>query len=432
MSVTNNNTDGLGPYNDLGEHQYSILYKSMDVPLIDIRKKYYYRFVILSLLLLLIAFLLAFLVKIPNYLQLPIVMENAVQDHVKIFNHSTRVKQYFVNLGDTIKEGQPICQISSPEIQNLISAINTAKNNIKALEGYDSKNVNIQIVNIDKQAQEKKRSLEALHGEEEITISLFNSRKLALKSNIAYAKTIRDKNKVLHEHGAVSQEFFLEREKEYSDLQNELSILKNLHLQSIQQFKYKVQEIKEALIAYSITQDELEINYESDKNKLEDQIKLAKDNLQLFYGAYKLDENKIILLAPKDGRITYRYPDNELIETGDIIYRLEEYRGEFESKGLIESKNIGYLKTKMKAKIMLETFPHYEWGSISGHVAKISASPNRNGQYTFSIALDEKNYKISPLLQNGHTGQASIIIEKKSLVGYIFRNFKKELSRLVI
>jgi len=419
MSATNNNIEQHGPYKDLGEQQYNTLYKTLDVPLVDIRKKYYGRFMLLSLLLLLLTILFASFVKIPHYLQVPIVMENTVKDHVVIFNHSARVKQYFVTAGAEVKEGQEICQISSPEIQSLIATIRSAENKVKALEDYDSKNVDIQIKNIRTQAQIKNKNLTAIDAEKKAALALYHSKRQALDSEIAYAKTIRDKNKLLYEDGIISQFDYLEIEKKYIDKLNDLSILEKTQIQNTQEFDLKEQAIREMLVMYSIQENELESNYESDELKFADQIDLAKNNLYLSYGKYKLDDNGLILLAPMDGKMTYCYPDKALLQTGEILYRLEEEKGAFESNGYLNARDIGYVKSEMKARIMLETFPHYEWGSLTGNINEVSIAPNGEGQYAFTSTITDDNARISPLLQNGQTGVASIIIEEKSLFAYM-------------
>ncbi len=431
MSATKLDNSKRGPYGDLEEQQYNTLYKTMDVPLMDIRRKYFKQFMIVSLLVLGMAIFLASVVPIPNYLQVPIVIENIEQDHSVMFNHSIRVKNYFVNAGEEVKKGEAICHISSPEIQNLISAIRVAQNDIQGLEKHDAQNIDVQMQNLDAQKDAEKNSFTFLKAEKRAATDLFNSRRSGLEKELKYLGNLKNKNHALYREGVISQVEYLRFEKDYTDKLSELSVLEKNHLQNMQQYNLRMQEVNENLVSFSSDQNQIVSNFETDKGKLSDQIELAKKNLQLFYGDYQLRNDELVLLAPKDGAITYLYPDNKLLNSGEILYRLEDAGGQFEANGLVAAAEIGYVDADMVSKIMLETFPHYEWGVLTGEIENISSSPNEEGQYTLSISLTKENPKISPLLQNGQTGTASLVIEQKSLFGYIFRDFKRMGSGII-
>lgn len=431
MSVTKDHSPAQAAHQDLEKQQYEVLYKEMDVPLLDIRKQYFSTFLMCALFLLLLTLLFASFVKIPNYLQVPIVMKNTMDDHIVLFNHLARVEEHFVKIGDYIEKDQAISRISSPEIQNLISAIQLAENNIKVLKDYDAKNIDVQIKNIDTQHKMKNKKLEVLQEEKRAAISLYHAQKAVLTSELDYAKMLSNKNKALYEEGLVSELVYLDAEKKYADKLHDQSILEKTHLQALQQFEIRAQVVNEALLTNSIKQTELESKHQLDEHKLREQIDLAQQKLALFYGSYQLDAKGLILLAPMAGKITYYHPDHQLLQIGEILYRLELSQGRFESTGYLQANDIGYVKSEMETKVMLETFPHYEWGSLSGRIKELSVSPNAKGQYTLAIDIIDENDRITPLLQNGQTGTASIIIEKKSLFSYLFRDFRKLTSELV-
>lgn len=431
MSAIDQESKQHGPFGDLEEQQYDVLYHSMDVPLVDIRKKNFKTFFTVGMLLLGLVVLLSATVQIPNYVQVPIVIENVEQDKVMMFNHSARVKEYLVAVGDEVKAGQRICKVSSPQIQGLISAIRIAENDIQALENHDSIGVDLQINNLNKQIEARHARIRALDAEQNAAISLFNSRVKALDSEIAYARTLKERNKGLLENGAISQLDYLESERSFLDKQDELALLEKGHDQNLQQFKIRQEELRETMLTLSNRQDELLRGYKTDRSKLQGEIALAKQNLELYYGAYEIVSDELVLLAPQAGKVTYCYPSNQLLQAGEILYRLEVGRGEFEAKGVVEANRIGYVRRLMTAKVMLETFPHYEWGSLDGAIDKVSASPDEEGNYSISVALTGGNPRISPLLQNGQTGTCSIIFERKSLFGYIFRDFQRVTSEVI-
>ena len=431
MSAIDPNEPGYGPLKDLEEQQFGVLYQSMDVPLRDIRKKSFGWFFLTGIVLLLMVICLGIFVKIPNYLEVPIVIENLEQDRVMMFNHSARVSEYMVEVGESVEAGQAICKVSSPQIQALISAIRIAENDIRALENHDSVDISLQVENIEKQIGARNARLAALNAEEAAATNLFISQRSALESELAYSKSLKDRNEGLAKEGAISQADYLESERNYLSQSDELALLEKSHEQGLQQFNMRRAEIRETLVTLRNQQEELSRGYRTDRGRLQDQIDFAEKNLELYYGAYEVDGDELVLLAPEAGTMTFCYPSNQLLQPGEILYRMESGKGEFAAKGTVEATQIGYVHTDMPAKVMLATFPHFEWGNLSGKIGRVSSSPDEEGLYSISVALSADNPRIAPLLQNGQTGECSIIFEEKSLFGYIMRDFRRVASEIV-
>ena len=114
-----------------------------------------------------------------------------------------------------------------------------------------------------------------------------------------------------------------------------------------------------------------------------------------------------------------------------MLYRMQNSKGTFKGKGFVGADKVGYLKDSLSTKVMLETFPHYEWGKLTGIIANVSKSPNELGTYAFNIEITKDNPRITPLLQNGQTGNGYILIEEKTLVGYLSRSINKSAENLL-
>ena len=417
--------EGYGPQGDLEEQQYNELYQAMDVPLMDIRKKSFRAFTILCLILLGTLICFAAFIPIPNYVQVPIVIENTDQEHVMLLNHSARLNTYRVEVGDSVIAGQNICEVSSPQIQALISEIRVAENNIRSLDEHGHIDLDVQIRNLDAQITAKDAQIKALQAEETAAVSLYNSSREALESSIEYSRTLFEKDGYLYENEGISEVEFLRSKRALQDKEDELAMTDKAHAQTMQQFRIRLEELNETLVNLKNQQTELSSSFKTDRSRLEDQIAFARKNLELYYGPCEIEGDALMLRAPKSGKVTYRYPSHQLLQPGEILYRLEISKGSFEARGMIAANQIGYVRPTTEAKIMLETFPHYEWGSLPGRVDKISTSPNEVGEYSVSVSITKGNPRISPLLQNGQTGECSLIFEERSLLGYLFRDFKR-------
>ncbi|MEM6804175.1 MAG: hypothetical protein AAF696_22415 [Bacteroidota bacterium] len=431
MSVINQDSANYGPNQDLEAHQYETLYQEWDVPLLDIRKRYFQPLLIICSALLLLFILLANLVEIPNYLEIEIIIENQDKDQMVFFPYPVKAEGYLVELGDTLEKGQKICRISAPQIQALIAEIKSVEHDIHILDTYDAENVAFQSDNLRQEKEARQLRVEALISEKNASIALFHEEREALHAKIAYRKDLKEKDQFLLGKGAISEWEYLATERKYLDKLDELAILKNTYNQSFEQFKQRKVALEESLLTIEHQIKELEQSFKFKRNKLYAKLAHRKRNLTLHYGPYSIEEGEFFLLAAREGKLTYLYPDQELLETGDILYRLEVSSRKFIAKGELRADQIGYIKQAMAAKIMVETFPHYEWGSMSGKVKHLSKSPGEEGVFSIFIEIEEDNSLLLPLLQNGLSGKCSLIIEQKTLFSYALRRIKKSISTLI-
>ncbi len=431
MSATNSATDNWGPLGDLEEQQYHALYFAYDVPLQDIRKKSFKWFFRIGTLLLLISLMLASSVPIPNYLQIPIVMENTSKDHVRLFTHAVHVSDRRVSAGEEVQPGQPICKVSSPQIQTLISAIRRAQNDLQVLQEHDSLEVHQQVKNMDKELDARQSRITALLAEQTAAEALFQTQKASLSAEMAYAHTLAQKDSLLFKEEVISEVDHLASQRNHLAMASEMALAEKAYLQRTQQFNHRLAELKESLVTISNQQAERLNRYQAEEQRLRDQLRFARQDLRLHFGAYEIDQDALVLLAPSAGLITYCYLDNQLLQAGEMLYRLAVNKGHYEARGMIEANQIGYVRPEMQAKVMLETFPHFEWGSLTGAVGRISTSPNERGTYPITIAITQDNPKITPFLQNGQTGTCSLVFERKSLFGYMFRDIKRLAAEAV-
>lgn len=425
MSTSEEVKTDYGPLADLEEQQFKRLYHALDEPILDIRKKYFTFFTIAGILFLALLVLFAYWIKIPNYIKIPVRIENAVHEQVVVFNHSVRVAEFYASSGDTLKRGGPIVRIHSPEIQSLIAAIKTEEKKLHLLQKVDSVLVNEQIAQLEKENLMLYSKLETLKKDQHAATDLHQTNTEAMQAELSYLETVFERNKVLFQDSTISELRFLECQKDYLNKKAELASLKHAYSRTEHDITLQTQQINEELVRNENNQALLFSSYQADKNKISEQIASAKHQLDLYYGSHYMLDGTLILTAPKAGVLTYAYPSQQLLETGATLFRLQSGEGNFSATGTISADKIGYIQSGMPVKVRLETFPVYEWGSLSGAVETVSRSPDEKGGYFLKVLMKSNNLKITPLLQNGQIGVAAILFEEKSLAEYLSNRIQK-------
>lgn len=430
-NINDEENSTFGPFNDLEQQQYKKFYTSLDVPLMDIRKKYYSIFLIVGTILLIFIVILAITIKIPNYLKIPISIESIEKDDVNLFNHSVNVENFYAKVGDTLSINDSICKVSAPEIQEIISEIKLAQSQLKSLKKFDSLDVGLRISNLDNEVATKQYLLNSLELESKAINDWYISKKAALSEEVIYHENLEQVNRGLFEKDVISKFAYLEIKKNTINKKEELISLPNEFGQKIQQINFKIKEVNGEVVVLRNSQREFSSSYKTNSSKLNEQITVSLDKLKLYYGNFKIVDDGLILLASHKGLLTFGYQSNNLLQPGEILYRLDSSNGGFEARGFIKANKIAYLKPSLTSKIILETFPNYEWGALTGIVNNISKSPNERSLYPFSIKITKENTLISPLLQNGQTGTGYILIEKRTLGNYLFRSLSKTKDELL-
>lgn len=427
MSIINQNpnTNSLDSFGDLESQQYEKLYNSYDVPLLDIRKSYFKYFFFVGIVILAMVLFLSFWLKIPNYLKVPVQIDNKINDLVMDFNHSVKVNKFYIQTGDTVILGQELCMIASPEIQQLIYEIKNAESQLLLLLEVDSMDLDVKRKNVLKQIKNKEDLYKDIEEEIKTTQNYFNAKINSTRSELNYLLSLEADNKVLLDSNIISKFDYQKIKQDYLNKANELEAINIEFDQQINQLQFRSTQIRGELVQFKNNETELKFSFTSKKSKVLEQIKLANDRLKLYYGDFKLLNGNLILLAPKAGVIVFKYPNNKILEKGEVLYKLQNNGGGFEGLCTIDAEKVGYLKENLEAKILLKTFPHYEWGNLTGVLKAISQSPNEKGIYSFVIEIITISPSINPLLQNGQTGDGYILIEELTLRQYLSRSFNK-------
>ncbi|WP_430411497.1 hypothetical protein [Kordia sp.] len=415
---------------DLKELQYNDLYKNNDRPLNDLRKQHKSFVLWVCAGLFVLALILAITLKIPNYVTIPVVIENQGETREMSFSHDVRVLKNYIGLGDSIVVGDQLCLITSPEIKSLISQIVKAEQKLQSLVQLDSIQLESTLLGLQEEQTAKYALIKAIQTERKAALSAFKSEQLALKASADYTTILFQKNHTLYRKGVISQVEFLTVKRNYQQVLAQRDVLMKNHLQNMQSYELQIERINESLVPIRNQETATTLNYEIKIKKLYQAIEIARHELELQYGNVEIDGNSLILKAQKDGVITYRSSGQSRLISGQILYRAEYSREKLFAKGFLNSEIIGQIETNMIGKINFESLPSYQWGILKGRIHTISLSTDNEGRYAFTATIKNTNPKVYRRLRNGQSGNMSVIIDSKTLIGYLTVSFKKNTSML--
>ncbi len=68
--------------------------------------------------------------------------------------------------------------------------------------------------------------------------------------------------------------------------------------------------------------------------------------------------------------------------------------------------------------LKFDAYPHFEHGLMSGSVTEISSTVDETGTYPMRVRVDPASNDFE--LASGMTGSATMIVERRSVLGHLF------------
>lgn len=219
----------------------------------------------------------------------------------------------------------------------------------------------------------------------------------------------------LFEKGVISASEFQQRNQTL--LQKEMGFAndnKNLNMERMSLANLK-REIMELELQKTEYEQQLEATYIKTKNELKTQLEEW--------------EYQYIIRSPIDGKLSYFNEMNEgdFITAGERMLTIIPFQEqELHAIGMFPVANAGKVKTGNKVILKLDAYPYHEYGTIAGHVKRISEIPVEN-TYSIVIALPDglrTNYEKKILFKQRLTATADIVTKDQSVLQRIFYQFE--------
>lgn len=229
-----------------------------------------------------------------------------------------------------------------------------------------------------------------------------------------------DRSKTLFREGVISQmEYDNARaafyQKEYS--------LEGAH-SSIANQKIQIAQLEQTIM------DQTE-QYREQKKTLEQGLNQSYENLA---AAIELWEQNYLFKSPTDGLVSFTkiWSINQNVRAGDtVVTVIPEKAGEIFGKVVLPVQGSGKVKVKQRVNIKFLSYPHVDFGMVSGIVRSRSLVIQDNS-YIVEVALPEglkTNYGNNLPFNQEMTGTAEIITDDIRLLDRIFKPLKSILER---
>ncbi|MCV9926268.1 HlyD family efflux transporter periplasmic adaptor subunit [Flavobacterium sp. LS1R49] len=194
----------------------------------------------------------------------------------------------------------------------------------------------------------------------------------------------------------------------------------------------------------SISQTKSSIN-DLDKNTKTTRINETKDEVNLFrntiqsYSQLKKVigdwELAYVLRSSIAGEVSFLqvWKENQSVTSGDNIFTVIP-RNETNYIGKVKAiaQNSGKLKQGQKVNIRLANYPDREFGVLNGNVENISLTPDKEGNLLIDVSLPEglnTSYNKKIYFQQEMTGTADIVTEDLRLIERLLYQFRDIFSR---
>lgn len=231
---------------------------------------------------------------------------------------------------------------------------------------------------------------------------------------LAIAKCQFDKDAWLFEQGAISEADLLKGE------------------QGLIQAESKVQDFQKSIAQSSITLTDLQrqlngrrLERETQYRDLRQGIVSALEQLEHVLSTWRTE---LHIKSPIDGRLSYLplVHEHAHVEGGAALFVVippeQEFRGHIE----VSKSGFGKLEVGQSVQVMLDKYPHREYGLLRGEVSQIALLPDADNyrvQFRLPVGMRSsygRQLEFSPEM----TGRGQVVTEEERLLTRIFHRFR--------
>lgn len=360
-------------------------------------------------------------------------------------NSNGKLNALFAQTGDHVSKGQPLAEIENPAIYEDVQQLREKLRDFSPrLTSLDSINVlfptNLRLGNLNQAYYDFVVSYQKY-----VLNKTLNPRKKEIFSSEVQLRELRnllsgqmqelqlfenelelsqqqyERNQQLYKKGVISKSEFETASRGYLTDKQQLENLKS----SIQNTKVSIATLSGSKVQSTISDTELNYNYEQELKLSTESLKNAIRNWELSY----------LLVSPIDGELTMFDIRNKYqnVKVGEVVFTVVPQETD-SLIGLVTLpiKNSGKVKKGQKLIVKLDNYPFQEWGSLGGEIVDISAVPKKGeASYSIAVRLDSlvTSYDKQLQFKQEMEGNAEIITEELSVLQRVFYQLNKALSR---
>ena len=397
---------------------------------------------VVILFILVIAFLVAWMIRYPDIIATQIVITTNVPPQKLITKTTGKIEALLVKDRVLISKNTPLAVIENAAnykdvflLKSIVDSIAIDKSNFpfKLISAAQLGDIEIAYAMFQKEYSANELNLKlqpykvdgAAHSVEAIQLkerlNLLESQKSINQSELELDKKDLDRYQTLFNKGIVSAQ---ELEKHnLTHLQAEKNY-KNL-LSSISSLKSSLNELNRSTKVTQINENKENINL--DRNVLQAFYQLKK--------AIKDWELNYVLRSSIDGKVTFLqiWTENQTVTAGDNVFTIIPINESgYIGKVKAPAQNSGKIKVGQEVNIRLSNYPDREFGILKGKIKTISLTPDKEGNLLIDVALPngiETSYKKKIVFQQEMSGSADIVTEDLRLLERILYQFRDIFKR---
>lgn len=184
-------------------------------------------------------------------------------------------------------------------------------------------------------------------------------------------------------------------------------------------------EMAELKVAIATLEEEilnLQLEKQDRKRQLSNEVSEARSNLLAMIDQW---EKKYLLRAPIEGTVTFTkiWSANQKIKEGETVFTIIPHQEHhLIGKVTLPVSGSGKVKTGQSVNLLLDNYPHMEFGMLKGEVGSVSLVPDERG-YALEILLPDTlitSYDVQIPFRQSLKGQAQIITEDQRFIERLF------------
>ncbi|MBL7975056.1 MAG: HlyD family efflux transporter periplasmic adaptor subunit [Candidatus Kapabacteria bacterium] len=417
----------MSEFDGLHERQYTDLYQQDDAPLSNVRKSGL-RFLLYASLIVFSGMIAAgIIIKVPRQVNVQFVLKGNSQETVLRFAESVFVEKLYVKPGQIIEKDSPIVRISSPEAAGLINDYSVALTNLQLYEKSETPLHTTQKTSLNLQKQKYTAQIADALKEKDFKVRSRKSELKKLEQTLDVATKTVDDIKKLHKKSYAADAELREAELKRTNAQDALNRAKDLYTKEIYSLENKIKQLEYDRSLANEDATKIDIESTVKHSDLQNQVHSALSKLNNLYGQFTIDNGSLVIKAPAKLLVSYVNDADKQIKGGSVLVKLMAGSSAMYASASVEPQHIGNLKSGMEAILKVSSFPHYNWGVVHGKVNNVAITPDDKGNYPFEVQITNAG-QLDKQLQIGMNGELSVLVDEKTIFGYIFEKFSKVIK----
>jgi len=396
------------------------------------------------LIVLLLLFLMAWIVKYPDIVTAEITITTLTPPEKLVARTSGKIEKIFVENRASVLESTPLAIIeNSADFKDVFllksivdKVVTTNKQIIFPFERLPSLNLgeiegSFVVFEKDYVAYELNKNLQPYHAEgvaqdlETIELkerlSLLIQQKQISEKELEFKKKEFDRYKKLYDKGIIAAQEWETKNLDYLQVEKNLRSINA----SISQIKSSINDLSRNKKVTRISERKDDVSLYRNTIQSFSQLKKAIADWELVY----------VLRSSISGEVSFLqiWTENQTIASGDNVFTIipknqNDYIGKVKAKAL----NSGKIKEGQEVNIRLSNYPDREFGIIRGKVKSISLTPDKDGNLLIDISLPNKletSYHKKIVFQQEMTGTADIVTEDLRLIERLLYQFRDVFRR---